>query len=323
MSYDEPSFRAEQADAFSFAFAPANVSACEARNSAPSSAVCSMNLSLISTSFFRIRNPLAHPVRDRRIDLIQLSYKKVIGIFDNDQLVFAGQRGNQTFQFVYRTINIISAVYEELRLFAPHQIRKVGVVHWRSEAHQRSNSGVLASGLKSNPASETKSRNEERNVWEFRSEKIQRRANISDFALPAIVLPLAHSGAAKIETQNRKPKCIERFGGLIDYLVVHRAAEKRMRVANNCSQRWRTRAWTPQNGFQAPGGPGQKEMARFVRCAHGCRQGIASVPQPNGKTEFFSLNPEQVFTRLNLSERKCSPSWHVSKWAWLPQRVLR
>ena len=312
MSYDEPSFRAEQADAFSFTFAPANESACAARN-----------LSLISTSFSRIRSPLAHPDRDRRSHLIQLSYKKVIGTFDNDEPVFSRQRGNQTFQFVYCTINILSAVHEELRLFALHQIRKVGVVHRRSETDQRSNSGVLAACLKSHPAAETKSRNEERNVWEFQSEKIQRGANIAAFTLPAIVFSLTHSGAAKIETQNRKSKSIERFGGLIDHLVVHRAAEKRMRVANNRSQRWRTRAWTPQNGFQAPGRPGQKEIARFMRCAHGCRQGIASVPQPNGKTEFFSLNPEQVFNRLNLSERKCSLSWHVSKWAWLPPRVLR
>src|SRR5580765_41843 len=107
------------------------------------------------------------PRSDGSIDLIQLSYKKVIGIFDNDQVVFTRQRGNQTFQFVYCTINILSAVYEELRFFALHQIRKVGVVHRRSETDQRSNSRVFASGLKSNPAPETKSRDEERNVWEF------------------------------------------------------------------------------------------------------------------------------------------------------------
>ena len=308
MSYDEPSFRAEQADVFSFTFAPANVSACAERN--PSS---------ISISISRIQNPLAHPVRDRRIDLVELPDKKVIGIFDNDELVFSRQRRYQALHFVDRTINIIRTMHEELRLFALHQIRKVRVVHRRSETDQRSNSRVLAAGLKPNPAAETKSRNEERNAWEFRGEKIQRGPNIAAFTLAAIVFSLAHSGAAKIESQNGKSKSIKRFGGLIDDLVVHRAAEKRMRVANNRGQRCRTRAWTPQNGFQAPGGPRQKEIARFVRCSHGCGRGIASVPQPNGKTEFFSLDLEYIFNRLSSSERKCSPSCRVSKWAWLPR----
>jgi hypothetical protein len=81
MIFDDLSFRAEQADVFSFTFAPANVSACAARN-----------LSSISTSFSRIQNPLAHPVRDRRIHLIELSDEKVIGVFNDNQFVFPRQR---------------------------------------------------------------------------------------------------------------------------------------------------------------------------------------------------------------------------------------
>jgi hypothetical protein len=42
---------------------------------------------------------------------------------------------------------------------------------------------------------------------------------------------------------------------LIHDFVVHRAAEKWMRVANHRSHFRRTLARTPQYGLQAPGGP--------------------------------------------------------------------
>jgi hypothetical protein len=179
-----------------------------------------------------IRNPLAHPVRDRRIDLIELPHKKVVGFFHHDQLVFSRQRSHQALHFVDRTIDIIRAVYEQLRLFTTRQIGKVCVVDGSSQPNQRSNARILAPCSKPHPAPKTESRHEQQHVWKFGSEKIERRADIAAFAFPAIVLPFALSRSPKIETQHWKAQRVQRFRGLINNFVVHRATEKRMRMAD-------------------------------------------------------------------------------------------
>src|ERR1700676_2631890 len=113
MSYDEPSFRAELADVFSFTFAPANVSAWAARN-----------LSSISTSFSRIQNPLAHPVRDRPIHLIQLPHKKMVCSFHHHHSILSGQRCKDTPQFSGIPKLVVPTVHKELRFRALRQIGK-------------------------------------------------------------------------------------------------------------------------------------------------------------------------------------------------------
>lgn len=199
--------------------------------------------------------PLCHPRRDRAVHLIELSGEKMIRVFHHDDPILSRQRCDQLSQLSRISKLVVAPLHKQFWLFTSRQVREVGIVHRRSQPDQRSYSGVLAAGLKPDPAPKTESRDEERNVWEFHSEKIQCDANIAAFPFAAIVLPLALSGPAKIETQNGQAKRIERFGGLIDHLVVHRAAEKGVRVANNRGQRRSTRAGAPQNGFQAPSGP--------------------------------------------------------------------
>jgi len=242
-------------------FAPANVSACAERN-----------LSAISTSLSPIRSPLAHPVRDRRIHLVELAHEKMVGVLHNNDFVFARQRSNHHLQFVHCAVNVIRAMHEKLRFFTPRQIRKIRIVDWRSQPDQRSDSLIFAANAKSHPAPETESGNEKRNIWKFGSEKFQRRTNIAAFPFAAIVFSFAHSRSAKIETQHWKSKRIQRFRSLIDHFVVHRAAKERMRVANDRSHRRRTHARAPQNSFQTPCRSCEKEIARFVLCAHKSRQ---------------------------------------------------
>jgi len=151
-----------------------------------------------------IRNPLGHPVRNRRIHLIELPHKKMIGVFHHDELAFVRQRGHKTLHFVDRAINIIRSVHEELRLCALRQKRKVSAIHWGSKTNQYTDSNVLATNSKSDPATETESRNQKWKAWKFRSEKIERRAHITAFPFATIVLAFALPSSAKIETQHRK-----------------------------------------------------------------------------------------------------------------------
>jgi len=165
------------------------------------------------------------PLGDGSIDLIELSQKKVIGVFNNNKLVFPRQGRDETFHLGHGTVNIVRAVHEELRFSTPRQIRKVRVVDRRSKADERTDSRIRATGPQSNPAPETESRNKQGSVSKFRSEKIECRADIVLLTLAAIVFSLAHSRSAKIKTQHREAQPIQRFRGLIHHFVVQRATE--------------------------------------------------------------------------------------------------
>ena len=51
--------------------------------------------------------------------------------------------------------------------------------------------------------------------------------------MPAIVRAFAQSRAAKIESQHGNPASMQSLRGLVNNLVVHRAAEHRMRMADD------------------------------------------------------------------------------------------
>src|SRR5208282_963938 len=135
------------------------------------------------------------------------------------------RRRDHALQFVHRAINIIGAMHEELRFFTLLQIRKIRIVHRRAKADQFGDSRILATGSKTHPAPKAESRDEKRNVWKFGGEKIKSGADVISLTRAAIVLSLAHSRAAKIEAQHRKPQRTQRLCSLIDHFVVHRAAE--------------------------------------------------------------------------------------------------
>src|ERR1700683_686693 len=135
----------------------------------------------------------------------------MIGVFYHHDSVFSRCGGNYALQFVGRAINVVRTEHKQFRLCTMCQIRKVSMVHWRSEADQLCDPRILATGAKSHPATETESRNEQRNIWKFGSKKIERRADIASLAFAAIVLPFAQTRSAKIETQDRKSKRIQGF----------------------------------------------------------------------------------------------------------------
>src|SRR5690348_9158162 len=72
------------------------------------------------------------------------------------------------------------------------------------------------------------------------------------------MLAFAHASAAKIEAQNGKAECAERFHGVIHNLVVHGAAEERMRMADQRGMRCVRLAFIQQS-FQPACGPVQEE----------------------------------------------------------------
>jgi len=61
---------------------------------------------------------------------------------------------------------------------------------------------------------------------------VECRAHVFHFAPAVVVLAFAHSGAAKIEPQDRKPKAIQSFHRMVYDLVVQCATIQRMRMAD-------------------------------------------------------------------------------------------
>ncbi len=80
------------------------------------------------------------------------------------------------------------------------------------------------------------------------------------FAGTAIVDSLALSRATKVEAQHRNIPKVQRFGRLIHNLVVHRATEKRMRMAHHSDQRWIRDGHSPQQSLKLSGSSGEEEI---------------------------------------------------------------
>jgi hypothetical protein len=79
----------------------------------------------------------------------------------------------------------------------------------------------------------------------------------------------AKSRAAKIKSQHGDAESIKGFRRLVNHFVVHRAAKKRMRMADNRGERRiRGCGWGPENRFEASGRTFQEEIAGFVCADH-------------------------------------------------------
>jgi hypothetical protein len=70
---------------------------------------------------------------------------------------------------------------------------------------------------------------------EFAFQPIERSANVIQFALSIVMFSLAQPSSAKIESQDGKPKTVQRFHGMKYHFVVKCPAERRMRMANKTS----------------------------------------------------------------------------------------
>ena len=82
--------------------------------------------------------------------------------------------------------------------------------------------------------------------------------DIIGFAFPIVMLALAQSRPAKVETQHRKSESVERLHGVECDLVVHGAAKNRVRVADQGGVCSLLRAGI-QQAFQSAGRALQKK----------------------------------------------------------------
>ena len=100
-------------------------------------------------------------------------------------------------------------------------------------------------------------------------ERVERGTDVALLAMATVMLSGARTGAAKIESQHGDAEGIERLRRLIDDFVVHGAAEKRVRVADDGGERGtRGGGGRPKNCFEASSRTFEKEIARIMSCGH-------------------------------------------------------
>jgi len=183
----------------------------------------------------------------------------MVGVIDDDQFVFTGQRSNELANFAPRAVLIISAMDKELWLRAAPQVSEIGVVHRDAEANQLGHMSICTANTKSHPTAKTETGQKYGSAGKFRGKKIDGGLHVALLTSTTVVRTRAQTRATKIEPQDRNTEGIQGFGGPVDDLVVERAAIQGVRVANHGRERGRNRMrGGPENGLQTADGPFQE-----------------------------------------------------------------
>src|SRR5205807_7960338 len=132
-------------------------------------------------------NDLSQPVRNGCVELVELGGKKVVCAFHHDEMILAGPRRNQAFNFFYRAVLVCAPVDEEFRLLAVPQERKVRAIHRDAQANQVRDSWILAADPQAHPSAKTESCQQKRHARKSFGEKIERRPNIILLANSAVM----------------------------------------------------------------------------------------------------------------------------------------
>ena len=95
------------------------------------------------------------PSSDGLVKLVEMAGKEMVGVIDDAQLVFTGQRGDEFGNLGSGAMLIVGALDKELGLLAAPEIREIGVVDGNAEANQIGDTRIGTADAKANPASET------------------------------------------------------------------------------------------------------------------------------------------------------------------------
>src|SRR5712692_1280008 len=226
------------------------------------------------------KDVVAEPVRDGGIEFVELAGKEVINSLHKNQMIIAGKGCNEVLDALSLAELVVAAVDKQFRFVALAQKRKIHVVDGKTHAHQVRDPRMLATDAQTHPRTKTESRQQDRHTRELSPQKVDRRAHVIPLTDSAVMFARAQPRAAKIESQHGEAEGSERFRRLIDHFVVHRAAEKRMRVANDGGKRRplvRRPGRSPENRFEASRGTLEKKTARSMGSGHRCASESFSV----------------------------------------------
>jgi len=127
------------------------------------------------------------PGGDGLVELVEMARKEMVGVIDDGQLIFTGQRGDKFGNLGPGTMLIVCAMDKELGFVAAPEVREIGAVDGNAEANQVGDARIGTADAKADPASETETGEKQGDVRKFRAKKIDGGLNVALLALAAVV----------------------------------------------------------------------------------------------------------------------------------------
>jgi len=116
-----------------------------------------------------------------------MARKEMVGMIDDGQLIFTGQRGNEFGNFCLGAMLIVCTMDEELGLLAAPEICEIGVVDGNAEANQIGDTRIRAANAEADPTPETETCEKQGDVRKFRGKRIDGDVNVALLAQAAIM----------------------------------------------------------------------------------------------------------------------------------------
>jgi len=203
-----------------------------------------------------------------------MAREKMIGSLDEDQPLWLGQSPDERFETLARAKRIVAALKEQLWLRAPAEAGNIEAIDGKAEHDEARYAIVLASDAETHPGPKTEPRQHNRFFRVFRCKVVEGRPDVVPFAPSPVVLTLTETGASKVETQHGGAALMKRPGNLVNDLVVHCAAEQRMRVADDRHEVRIGYRSGPEKRFQTSRGSFEEEAS----VKHGSHKRPALAP---------------------------------------------
>lgn len=169
-------------------------------------------------------------------ELVEGAREKVVLRFDPDELFWLCESGVGRFQVQARAVLIVGALDEDFRRGAGFQIVRGARAHRKSGGEKEGRITQLATQLRNRARAERETRQCKSEVGIPRSQPGQSRVGIFHSARQMRVFTLARAHAPKIEAQHHQTSAPQPARDAKDDFIVHCAAIKRMRMADDGGQ---------------------------------------------------------------------------------------
>ena len=127
------------------------------------------------------------PTGDGLVELVEMARKKMVGVIDDGQLIFTGQRCDEFGNLGSGAILIVRALDKEFGFLAAQEISEIGVVDRNAKSNQIGDTRIGAADAKANPSPETETGEKQGDVRKLRGEKIDGGLGVALLALAAVV----------------------------------------------------------------------------------------------------------------------------------------
>ena len=91
-------------------------------------------------------------------ELIEFAGKEMIGAFDDNEMIIAGERRDECFDFFDSPVLVVTAMHKQLGLVAQAQEREITAVNGDTLTNQVRDARVFAAGAHTDPGTKTESR---------------------------------------------------------------------------------------------------------------------------------------------------------------------